>query len=40
MQKHHKKKGKYGINRKVLRNEIVKTAPQKEGKKIGSKESP
>jgi hypothetical protein len=35
-----KKKGKYGINRKVLRNEIVKTPPKKKEKKMGSKQSP
>jgi hypothetical protein len=35
-----KKKGKYGINRKVLRNEIVKNHPKSGKKKMGSKESP
>ncbi len=35
-----KKKGRYGINRKVLRNEIVKNTTQKEGKKNGFKRKP
>jgi hypothetical protein len=35
-----KKKGKYGINRKVLRNEIVKKPSKKKGKINGFKRKP
>jgi hypothetical protein len=39
MQKHQKKKGKYGINRKVLRNEIIKKTPKKKEKKLVQKKA-
>jgi hypothetical protein len=39
MQNQHKKKGKYGINRKVVRNEILKTAPEKKEKKLVQKKA-